>query len=344
MFLPVGLRLVYRLARSPRLLFLELFASSKFRVAALAGLLFSSSCSCLVSSGTAASRMFGSGLALSGLSGCSPLGVLPPRFPLGCLLPLWVASAAAWGLASLFFPLPFPLESLSLHGSWSGFCRGSSLRVVSSCRFLEGVLPPLWRWRIWLVESSRPISSSGRFPGACLLLSSSPLALHGVVSTSPVCLSRAPAFRQVRVAMLAEGSVESPSVLVLAFHSSLFLVEGSSDGSAPGDRSSPLDGCVYSLRFWLRSVTSALSLLGSWAFLPPLSVSLLSDVVAPFLEETGRSSRRFYVFQSSTWWSSVWLSSYPFLGVLTRVWSGFSPSLGWYDTGLVFCCFLAPRG
>ena len=100
-----------------------------------------------------------------------------------------------------------------------------------------------------MVESSRPIRSSGRFPGACLLLSSSPLALHGVVSTSPVYLSRAPAFRQVRVAILAEGSVESPSVLVLAFHSSLFLVEGSSDGSAPGDRSSPLDGCVYSLRF-----------------------------------------------------------------------------------------------
>ena len=100
-----------------------------------------------------------------------------------------------------------------------------------------------------MVESSGPIRSSGRFSGACLLLSSSPLALHGVVSTSPVYLSRAPAFRQVRVAMLAEGSVESPSVLVLAFHSSLFLVEGSSDGSAPGDRSSPLDGCVYSLRF-----------------------------------------------------------------------------------------------
>ena len=59
---------------------------------------------------------------------------------------------------------------------------------------------------------------------------------------------------------------ESPSVLVLAFHSSLFLVEGSSDGSAPGDRSSPLDGCVYSLRFLLRSVASALSLLGSWPF------------------------------------------------------------------------------
>ena len=170
MFLPVGLRLVYRLARSTRLLLLELFASFQFRVAALAGLLFSSSCTCLVSSGTAASRMFECGLALSGLGGCSPLGVLPPRFPLGCLLPLWVASAAAWGLASHFFPFPFPLESLSLHGSWSGFCRGSPLRVVSSCSFSWGVLPPLWRWRVWMVESSRPIRSSGRFPW-CLFAS-----------------------------------------------------------------------------------------------------------------------------------------------------------------------------
>ena len=156
-----------------------------------------------------------------------------------------------------------------------------------------------------MAESSRPIRSLGRFSSACSDLSSYPLALRGVVLTSPVCLSRAPAFRQVRVAMLAEGSVESPSVLVLAFHSSLFLVEGSSDGSAPGDRSSPLDGCVYSLRFRLRSVASALSLLGSWAFLPPLAVSLLSDMVAPFFEETVRSSRRLYVFQSSPWWGSV---------------------------------------
>ena len=189
--------------------------------------------------------MFEGGLALGGLSGCSPLGVLPPRFPLGCLLPFWVASAAAWGLASHFFSLPFSFGVVSLHGSWSGFCRGSPFRVVSSCSFLEGDLPPLWRWRVWMAESSGPIRSSGRLPGACLLLSSSPFALHGVVSTSPVCLSQAPAFRQVRVAMLAEGSVESPSVLVLAFHSSLFLVEGSSDGSAPGDRSSPLDGCLF---------------------------------------------------------------------------------------------------
>ena len=39
-------------------------------------------------------------------------------------------------------------------------------------------------------------------------------------------------------AMLAEGALESPSVLVLvlAFHWSLFLVVGSSDGLAAGDR------------------------------------------------------------------------------------------------------------
>ena len=243
-------------------------------------------------------------LAFGGRSGCSPLGVLPPRFPPCCLLPLWVVSAAPWELASHFFPYLFlwsRCRSLVLG-------RGSAEVLPSGTfllQFLEGGLPPLWRWRDWMAESSRAMRSSGRLPGACSRLSSSPLVLHGVVSTSPVCLSRAPAFRQVRVAMLAEGSVESPSVLVLAFHSSLFLVEGSSDGSAPGDRSSPLDGCVYSLRFRLRSVASALSLLGSWAFLPPLSVSLLSDMVAPFLEETVRSSRRFNVFQSSPWWSSV---------------------------------------
>ena len=76
-------------------------------MAALTGLLFSSSCACLVSSGTAASRMLTVVLALGGLSGCSPLGVLPPRFPPCCLLPLWVVSAAAWVLASHFFPYLF---------------------------------------------------------------------------------------------------------------------------------------------------------------------------------------------------------------------------------------------
>ena len=246
---PFGLRLVSRLARSPRLLLLELFASFQFRVAALAGLLFCSSCACLVSSGTAASRMFECGLALSGLGGCSPLGVLPPRFPLGCLLSFWVARAAAGGLASHFFPYLF---------LWSR-CRSMVLGRDSAEVLPSGWFPLAVFLRVSCLRSgggsfgwlslAGPYVLRDVFPGACWLLSSSPLALLGVVSTSPVCLSRAPAFRQVRVAMLAEGSVESPSVLVLAFHSSLFLVEGSSDGSAPGDCSSPLDGCVCSLRF-----------------------------------------------------------------------------------------------
>ena len=84
--------------------------------------------------------------------------------------------------------------------------------------------------------SCGPICSSGRLTGACSRLFSSPLTLPGVVTTFRVCLPRAPALRQVLVAMLAEGALESPSVLVLAFHSSPFLVGGLSDGSATGDR------------------------------------------------------------------------------------------------------------
>ena len=67
------------------------------------------------------------------------------------------------------------------------------------------------------------------------LVFSSPPTLPGVVTTFRVCLSQAPALRQVLEAMLAEGALESPSVLVLAFHSSL-PCEGLSDGSATGDR------------------------------------------------------------------------------------------------------------
>ena len=105
--------------------------------------------------------------------------------------------------------------------------------------------------------------------------------------TFRVCLPRAPALRQVLVAVLAEGALESPSVLVLAFHSSLFLVGGSSDGSAPGDRFlSPGRMCL------IHSVSVELSRfcavsIGELAFLPPLDLSvLLSDPVVPSLEET----------------------------------------------------------
>ena len=95
------------------------------------------------------------------------------------------------------------------------------------------------------------------------------------------------ALRQVLVAVLAEGALESPSVLVLAFHSSLFLVGGSSDGSAPGDRFlSPGRMCLIHSVPVEFSRFCAVSI-GELAFLPPLDLSvLLSDPVAPSLEET----------------------------------------------------------
>ena len=131
--------------------------------------------------------------------------------------------------------------------------------------------------------SCGPIRSSGRLPGACSSLFSYPLTLPGVVTTFPVCLPRAPALRQVLVAVLAEGALELPSVLLLAFHSSLFLVGGSSDGSAPGDRFlSPGRMClIHSVSFECSRFCAVST--GELAFLPPLD---LSDPVAPSLEET----------------------------------------------------------
>ena len=91
-------------------------------------------------------------------------------FHLAACFPFWVASAAAWELSSHFFPYLF---------LWSR-CRSmvlgrGSAEVLPSgwfplAVFLEGDLPPLWRWRVWMAESSRPIRSSGRLPGACLTL------------------------------------------------------------------------------------------------------------------------------------------------------------------------------
>ena len=114
--------------------------------------------------------------------------------------------------------------------------------------------------------SCGPIRSSGRLPGACSRLFSSPLTLPDVVTSFRMCLPRAPALRQVLVAVLAEGALESPSFLVLAFHSSLFLVGGSSDGQRLVIVSSPLGGCVSFTPFRLSSVASALSLSESWLF------------------------------------------------------------------------------
>ena len=113
-----------------------------------------------------------------------------------------------------------------LEGIFSSGCSSFSFGVA---------LPPRWRWRARVAVSCGLICSSGRLTGACSRLISSPLKLPGVVTTFRVCLPRALALWQVLVAMLAAGALELPSVLVLAFHSSLFLVGGSSDGSATGD-------------------------------------------------------------------------------------------------------------
>ena len=150
--------------------------------------------------------------------------------------------------------------------------------------------------------SCGPIRSSGRLPGACSRLFSSPLTLPGVITTFPVCLPRASALRQVLVAVLAEGALDSPSVLVLAFHSSLFLVGGSSDGSAPGDRFlSPGWMClIHSISVLFCAVST-----GELAFLPPLDLSvLLSDPVAPSLEETFEVPMRVGSSSSLHGWSS----------------------------------------
>ena len=97
--------------------------------------------------------------------------------------------------------------------------------------------------------------------------------LPGVVTAFRVCLPRAPALRQVLEAMFAEGSLESPSILVLAFYSSLSLVEGSSDGLVAGDRFlSPGRFCLTP--FVLSSVTYALSHSGGLAFLAPLGLTV----------------------------------------------------------------------
>ena len=105
--------------------------------------------------------------------------------------------------------------------------------------------------------------------------SSLTLLCSPVVTTLRVCLPRAPALRQVLEAVLAEGALESPSILVLAFHSSLSFVEGSSDGLAASVCSlSPGRFCLtHSVRVEF-SRLCAISLLGL-AFLAPLGLTVV---------------------------------------------------------------------
>ena len=169
-----------------------------------------------------------------------------------------------------------------------------------------------------------------------------PSTLPGVVMTFPVCLPRAPALRQVLVAMLAEGALESPSVLVLAFHSSLFLVEGSSDGSAPGDHFlSPGLVCSFT-PFRLRSVASVLFLLGSGLFFLLWFCRFTVGSSGAFPRGNFWGSREGWVFQFSPWGVL-----FDFVPVLSWVFSpGFDrvpPSPGCDFTGLVAWSLLAPR-
>ena len=135
--------------------------------------------------------------------------------------------------------------------------------------------------------------------------------------------------------MLAEGALESPSVLVLAFHSSLFLVEGSPDGSAPGDRFlSPGRMCSFT-PFRLRSVASALSLLGSGLFFLLLWICRFTvGSSGAFPRGNFWGSREGWVFQFSPWGVL-----FDFVPVLPWVFSpGFGrvpPSPGCDFTGLV---------
>ena len=236
-------------------------------MAASAALLFFSSCACLVSSETAASRMLTVALAPEtertfafGRSFCLVSGSAPSS-----LVASWCGSL---GACLPFIPCLFLWSRC--HSRVNGRGAGEVLPIGLFPLSAFGVaLPPLWRWQTREAESCGPIRSSGRLPGACSSLSSSPLTLPGVVLTFPLCLSRAPALRQVRVAMLAEGTLESPSVLGwLSIRLSSWW-KGGLMGQRPGDRF-PLpwaDVFIHAVSVEI-SRFGAVST-GEWAFLPP---------------------------------------------------------------------------
>ena len=238
----------FRFTWSPRLLLLGLFASVRFRLWLLTlPLLFFSSCACLVSSETAASRMltvalapetgrtfaFGRSFCLVSCSApsslvaswCGSLGACLPFVP--CLF-LWSRCHSRVNGRGAGEVLPIGLFPLSAFG----VCPASALAVADKGgRVLRA--HPFFGTIDWCLFKS-------------LLF---PSYATRVVLMFPVCLSRAPALRQVRVAMLAKGTLESPSVLGwLSIRLSSWW-----KGRLMGQRlvvvSSPLEGCVHSRRF-----------------------------------------------------------------------------------------------
>ena len=243
-FLPVqtpGCRFTW----SPRHLLLELFAFVRFRLWLLPlPLLSFSSCACLVSSETAASRMLTVVLAPDsertfafGRSFCSVSGSAPSS-----LVASWCGSL---GACLPFVPCLFLWSRY--HSRVNG--RGAGEVLPMGCFLFQFLgLPCL---RLAVADKGGRVLRAHPFFGTFTwcLFKSLLFPSYATRCRYDVPGVLAPALRQVLVAMLAEGTLESPSVLVLVFHSSLFLVEGSSDGSALGDRSSPLGGCVHSRRF-----------------------------------------------------------------------------------------------
>ena len=144
----------------------------------------------------------------------------------------WIGGS---GVCLPFFPLSFSFGVFVTPRSMDG---GLEWDFPSGCSFFSfGVALPLQlRWRALVAESGRLGRSSGWFTCPCSRLFSSPIMLPGVVTMLRVCLPRAPALRRVLEAMLAEGALESPLILVLVFHSSLSFVEGLSDGLAASVR------------------------------------------------------------------------------------------------------------
>ena len=118
--------------------------------------------------------------------------------------------------------------------------------------------------------------------------SSLPLLSFPVIATLRVCLPRTPALLQMLEAMLAEGALKSPSILVLSFHSSFSLVEVSSDGLAASVRYlSPGRLClIHSVRIEFHRFCAISLLRLAFLALLGLTVDFLSDLVALFLEET----------------------------------------------------------
>ena len=162
-----------RFTWSPRLLLLELFAFVRFGLWLLPlPLLFFSSGACLVSSETAASRMLTVALAPDsertfafGRSFCSVSGSAPSS-----LVARWCGSL---GACLPFVPCLFLWSRY--HSRVNGRGAGEVLPIGLFPLSAFGVaLPPLWRWQTREAESCGPIRSSGRLPGACSSLSSSP--------------------------------------------------------------------------------------------------------------------------------------------------------------------------